>query len=126
MWTTYFVLLMMLTHMPIPAQVAAVTSPMDKSLHLAAYGLLTALTVALFMNWRIFAFPQKRILVGLVTIAALDEILQGPVGRCPEVMDWLFDCAGIGLGLLSSQLLVWWIAHQGVVLAKRFELKVDA
>jgi VanZ family protein len=96
----YWVFLFCATHFPrleLPGRVPQ----SDKLLHFVAYGLLA------FLYWR-FAEARHRPLSGrfvwsalavLVLYAALDEWLQGFIGRSAALTDWLADVLGAVLVL---------------------------
>ena len=44
--------------------------------------------------------------VGLAVAAALDEITQPIFSRHAEMLDWVFDCIGIGLGMTAVLILL--------------------
>lgn len=100
-WLGYTSLLFTATHATIPDKVAGVTSQWDKLLHLGAYTVLSVLTAAVCLRTAPLRIPYRWIFPVLMVFAAFDEILQGPVGRSPDVIDWLFDCLGIAVGLLA-------------------------
>lgn len=96
----YWISLFCLTHFPrlrldVPIRAS------DKLAHLAAFALLA------FLFWR-FAETIRRPLSArfvwiagfwLTVYAALDEYLQQFVGRGTDLIDWLFDLAGIAVVL---------------------------
>lgn len=106
-WLTYAAALFWLTHTPVPEAVSSVTSQWDKVLHFGAYLGLALLTVAVCLN----SFPSQisALFLGatLMVYAALDEFLQGYVGRQPDVMDWICDCLGIIVGFALWQAVMW-------------------
>ena len=104
MWITYAAALFTFTHIPIPEPVADVTSAWDKLIHCGAYFILTVLTVLVFLRANPLRFPFASVCLGLILFAAFDEAMQGPVGRNPELADWIFDCIGVLAGVLFSQL----------------------
>lgn len=99
MLPTYWVFLFICTHLPPPRPTA--DTPSDTLMHLAAFAALALLF------WRFFDAPHRRqgphfvwrALLVLGAYAALDELLQGVVGRAPDFADWLANLAGIGLVL---------------------------
>jgi len=96
----YWCLIFTATHVPVPKTNLPANS--DKLVHLVMYGGLSFLLA----GW--LAAKGKR---GLRVIAAVfaitavyavaDELLQIPVGRTADVIDWLADCAGSLLGLTA-------------------------
>jgi VanZ family protein len=101
----YVVALFASTHLPLPAIVEELPAS-DKDLHLAAYAVL-ALLVGFWRGTATLATPGRLagVSAGLLIYAAFDEVLQGPVGRSPDVRDWLADAAGIIIGLCAALVL---------------------
>ncbi len=101
----YAVALFASTHLPLPAIVEELPAS-DKHLHLAAYAVL-ALLVGFWRGAATLATPRRLagVFAGLLIYAAFDEVLQGPVGRSPDVRDWLADAAGIVIGLCAALVL---------------------
>lgn len=135
-WVTYGILLFTATHVPVPRPVAKITSEWDKVIHFGIYFVLTILTAAVFLRVasvkrsgpngqgregemsprgnRLKIHRPWWLMTALLIFAAFDEILQGPVGRHPDVADWLADAAGIGAGMASAQLVLWCHAFRRV------------
>lgn len=89
------------THLPPPDTPPINVS--DKLLHFLAYALLAWLLAAAWSTLK--TLEPADLLKGfaaLTLFAALDELLQIPVGRHGDVMDWLADTAGSAFGLLAS------------------------
>lgn len=67
----------------------------DKTWHFLSYGLMSG---CLYLTLWIGGMPVRRTALVVVFSSALfalfDEILQGPVGREPELLDWIVDVAG--------------------------------
>jgi hypothetical protein len=91
-WPTLFIV----THMTLPSVVyqAGVS---DKALHFISFFLLFLLVWLCLANGRV-NWKQPRIYYILITLliySALDEWLQGFVGRSTDIKDWYADSAGI-------------------------------
>ncbi len=71
----------------------------DKTLHFLAFTGLALLVGSLFVL-RKKSRPATAFLICLA-YAAFDEWTQLPVGRTPDVLDWLADAAGIAVGLTA-------------------------
>jgi hypothetical protein len=101
----YWPLIFWLTHIPIPA-LARRSGMSDKTMHVLAYMVLTFL-LWLAVNpyekatWRRLSFWV--ILSAVIVYAAMDEVLQGRIGRSSDVKDFAANLLGIvtGLGILS-------------------------
>ncbi len=81
-----------MTHLP-PGNVPHFRTS-DKTLHFLSYGFLSGcLYLALWLG----GMPVKRtallVLFCAASFGVFDEILQVPVGREPELMDWVVDVA---------------------------------
>ena len=95
----YWPLLFLATHTPVSASPVSLNS-LDKIVHFGAFFVLAVL-VAFFLfvkgrrtrNWMIGIFA------GLCVYAAVDELLQIPVGRYCDPADWVADVLGIAAGL---------------------------
>ena len=95
----YWVLLFIGTHIPANAVLASLHAS-DKVLHAAAFAGL-----AFLMAW---AIPTDRSRIHRNTVyaaivcviyAAVDELLQIPVGRTADWRDFVADCIGVCVGL---------------------------
>lgn len=101
----YWPLIFWLTHIPVPA-LARRSGMSDKTMHALAYMVLTFL-LWLAVNpyekatWKRASFWA--ILSAVLVYAAIDEILQGPVGRGTDFMDFLANLFGtlLAMGILS-------------------------
>jgi VanZ family protein len=61
--------------------------------------VLAAGTLALARHW---TPPRSAVLAGVLAIfAAVDEITQPFFKRSSEPLDWVYDCLGIGLGIVA-------------------------
>ncbi len=107
-----------MTHLP-PGNMPTVRTS-DKMLHFLSYGLLSG---CLYLTLWIGAMPVRRTALMVVFAAAVfglfDEILQVPVGRDPELMDWIVDVAAAIIAAACLSLL-------RVVLARRARGAEDA
>jgi VanZ family protein len=100
----YGIFLFCLTHFPNLEVDVPIRAP-DKLAHVGAFGLLA------FLFWRFaqtlwYPLSNRFVLAAagcLAAYAALDEYLQGFVGRSTDLVDWLCDVGGIAvvLGLLE-------------------------
>ncbi len=114
LWLGYWVLLFVLTHVPVPPHALHVPAGGDKALHFGLFFGLTLLgdrwlrasrrlpSVAALAAWA----------VAYAAYAGLDEWLQRFVGRTPSVWDWWADLSGIAVGTLLSALRRPGPAHQ--------------
>lgn len=102
-WTLGLYWLLMFTMTHLPAEKVQIPQGSDKHLHLA--GFLTLGVLLTGRSWLHQPLTWRRA-AGLWTIAALyavvDELLQGPVGRQPDVLDALADMLGAALGILAA------------------------
>jgi VanZ family protein len=90
----YWGFLLTMTHLPHPPRMRDYG---DKTLHLAAYGVLAFL---LSMNFQIRKMAPERIIARVVVMViiggAIDEWTQPLFGRTCELMDWCADVAAAG------------------------------
>jgi len=119
-WSAIFIL----THIPI-SRIGLKISVSDKILHCIAYFILA------FLLW--FAIsPDKKvhwrkstvwwILVVIVWYGALDEWLQGYVGRNTDIMDFFADISGALTGLILLSIFPFWPASLAVTASVIFIL----
>lgn len=96
----YWVLLFVGTHLPPDSKLLAKVHGNDKAIHALAFAGLSFL-----MAW---AIPTDRarlhkntLLAAFATVlyAAMDELLQIPVGRTADWNDFVADCIGVLFGL---------------------------
>jgi hypothetical protein len=108
----YWPAIFWLTHIPVPA-VARQSGMSDKEMHILAYFVLT------FLVWFAVNPYQKTqwnrakswvVLVGVLGYAAIDEYLQGYVGRSADMQDFIADIFGIILALGLLSLIDFWPA----------------
>ena len=111
----YWPLIFVLSHIPIanipPWVIQAATS--DKALHYLAYLVLVfllwfAISPDSKVNWR--RQIVWWVLSAVIWYGALDEWLQGYVGRNPDIMDFLADLAGALTGLILLSIFPFWSA----------------
>lgn len=106
-WPAIFVL----THIPVPRMIFKNIQASDKTLHYLGYLILA------FLLW--FAIgPGKKVnwcraagwwaLFVMVVYGAVDEWLQGFVGRDPDAMDFLANLAGSLTGLILLSIFPFW------------------
>lgn len=109
----YWPAIFLLTHIPIPQMVIKNIRASDKTLHYLGYLILV------FLMW--FAIsPEKKVswcraytwwaLFVMVVYGAVDEWLQGYVGRDADVMDFLANSAGVLTGLILLSIFPFWPA----------------
>jgi len=103
----WIVVQLTITSVPGSAVPVDVHHPWDWFVHLGMYGMLGLLLVRAAAASGV---PGRRLAVLLVVVsvaAALDEVHQLFIpGRNGSAMDWLFDTAGVGAGLLFGSLLM--------------------
>lgn len=93
----YWLLLFAATHLPVPK--VPRFPHMDKVAHTVLFGGLSFL-----LCWAIPTRFERRLwnvrwaVLLAITYGAFDEISQAPVGRTPDIWDWVFDCIGALLG----------------------------
>ncbi len=101
----YAAALFVATHIPVAQLPPLHTS--DKLLHFGAYAIFGLLLAA---AWDPGRAPARRALMSalgaLALFAALDELLQIPVGRHGDPWDWLADVAGAAAGLIAARALL--------------------
>lgn len=98
----YLAVLFVATHVPISAALAA-DAPNDKTVHLAAYALLTLIVL---LGWelsvgRLEAKHYFAVWFAGTVYGIFDEVTQIPVGRTGDMHDWIADVVGILAGLLA-------------------------
>lgn len=108
--SVYWPGLFILTHIPVP-QLARESGMSDKTMHILAYLVLVFFlwhTISPFerVNWR--KTKVWLILGAMVWYGAIDEYLQGRIGRNADVEDFLADLAGVVLGLVILTILPFW------------------
>jgi VanZ family protein len=108
----YWPLIFWLTHIPVPA-IARRSGMSDKTMHVLAYFALTFLVwfaVSPYHKVRWSKLKPWLVLIGILCYGAIDEYLQGRVGRSMDGMDLAANLFGavLALGLLS--ILGFWSA----------------
>ncbi len=107
-----------MTHLPVGN--VPVLPGADKTWHFLSYGLLSG---CFYLTLWMGGMPVRRTALMVVFAAALfglfDEILQAPVGREPELLDWIVDVAGAIVAATCLSLL-------RIVLARRARESSDA
>ena len=74
----------------------------DKAQHALAFAALSTLGQYAYMSAR------RRVVFGLMAYGALIEIAQHATGwRYGDVLDWVADCVGIGIGFALMTLVHW-------------------
>jgi hypothetical protein len=101
----YWPVLFLLTHLPVP-KIAGQSGMSDKLMHLLAYLILVFfvwLAISPYEKVRWNRVKVWLVLAVIVWYGAMDEWLQGRVGRQPELLDFVNDLIGalLGLGILS-------------------------
>jgi VanZ family protein len=101
----YWPLIFWLTHIPVP-QIARQSGMSDKTMHVLAYFALTFLVwfaVSPYHKVRWNRLKVWIVLMAIIGYAAIDECLQGYVGRSMDIRDFISDIFGVvfALGLLS-------------------------
>jgi VanZ family protein len=93
-----------MTHIP-PGKLPTPHVP-DKTLHFLSYGFLSG---CLYVSLWLGGMPIKRAALMVMFLAAsfgvFDEILQKPVGRTPELMDWVADVSAALVAVTCFTLL---------------------
>ena len=108
----YWPVIFWLTHIPVP-DIARQSGMSDKVMHVMAYFALTFLAGFAISPYQKIQWSRKRIwiLLGIIICyGAIDEFLQGRVGRSADVMDFAADVFGLVLGMGLLSLLSFWPA----------------
>jgi VanZ family protein len=93
------------THMPVDLSSQLVRG--DKLMHFWAY---MTLAFAAATTWDLSAgklqgYQYLLIWLGCAIYGVIDELLQIPVGRSCDLMDWVFDIVGAAMGLVLFRVL---------------------
>jgi VanZ family protein len=101
----YWPAIFWLTHIPVP-QIARQSGMSDKTMHVLAYFVLTFLVWFAISPYEKVQWNKAKVWVSLMLViwyGAIDEYLQGRVGRSADVLDFFADLFGMvmGLGVLS-------------------------
>lgn len=107
--TGYAAALVWATHHPKPQEFLGKNPPSDKLLHVAAYAILGTLVAAtLAASGRLSPRVGLRAVAALAAFGILDEATQ-PLPwfrRTADPLDWVFDLAGIVLGIAAVAAVV--------------------
>ena len=101
----YWMLIFVLTHMPVP-DIARQSGMSDKTMHVMAYFILTFLIWCAVSPYQRIEWNKPKIwgiVAVIVWYGAIDEYLQGFVGRSVELHDFIANLFGMifALGVLS-------------------------
>ena len=101
----YWPLVFTLTHIPVP-DIARKSGMSDKTMHVTAYFVLTFLVWCAVSPYRRVRWSDKKAWLVVLVVAvygAIDEYLQGFVGRSADVDDFIANLFGIvfAMGVLS-------------------------
>jgi VanZ family protein len=97
----YWVIIFVLTHVP-SNRLMSLIGYNDKLIHASAFAVL-AFLLAWALPTNRARFHENVMLAGALGMlyAGFDELLQIPVGRTADWADFLADCIGITVGLVS-------------------------
>ncbi len=108
----YWPVIFWLTHIPVP-DIAWQSGMSDKTMHVMAYFVLTFLIWFAVSPYHKVKWNQKKVwglLAVVIWYGAMDEYLQGRVGRSADVMDFVADFFGMVLALGVLSLMSFWTA----------------
>jgi len=108
----YWPLIFWLTHIPVP-DVARQSGMSDKTMHVLAYFVLTFLVWFAVSPYHKVRWSKPKVwfvLLGVLCYGAIDEYLQGRVGRSMDGMDFVANLFGVVLGLGLLSILGFWSA----------------
>lgn len=108
----YWPAIFILTHIPVP-DIARQSGMSDKTMHVMAYFALTFLIWFAVSPYEKVQWFRKKVwlLLGVIVwYGAIDEYLQGRVGRSADVMDFVADLFGAALALGLLSVLSFWSA----------------
>lgn len=108
----YWPVVFWLTHIPVP-DVARQSGMSDKTMHVLAYFVLTFLVWFAASPYHKARWNRIKVWVVLATVigyAAIDEYLQGYVGRSADMQDFIADVFGVVLGLGVLSVFGFWSA----------------
>ncbi len=98
----YWMVLFAGTHIPLPETTLPQSS--DKWAHVAGYALLAILLGAWWSARRPLGAKTLVVLFGVLAAYGIaDELLQIPVNRTADILDWVADAAGAAIGLGLAQ-----------------------
>ena len=96
----YAALVVFATHYPKPEELVAGKLPSDKLLHFAAYGALGFLAaLVLRSRGRLVGRLTPLLIGGLAVWCVIDEATQPLFGRHADLLDWVYDVIGLGVGI---------------------------
>lgn len=108
----YWPFIFWLTHIPVPA-LARQSGMSDKTMHVMAYFVLTFLVwfaVSPYEKVRWNRAKHGFVVLAVIAYGALDEFLQGKVGRSADIHDFIADCFGVLLALGVLSIFEFWLA----------------
>ena len=108
----YWPIIFWLTHIPVPG-VARQSGMSDKTMHGLAYFVLTFLVWFAVSPYQKARWNKVKVWVVLATVigyAAIDEYLQGFVGRSVDMQDFIADVFGVVLGMGVLSIFGFWSA----------------
>ncbi len=108
----YWPALFVVTHIPVP-ELARKSGLSDKSMHFLAYLALVALTWLAISPYKKVQWAKVKcwlVLAVVVWYGAVDEWLQGRVGRNADVHDFVADLLGAFFGLVVLSVFSFWPA----------------
>ncbi|HEG44181.1 MAG TPA: hypothetical protein ENH94_09055 [Phycisphaerales bacterium] len=108
----YWPALFIVTHIPIP-EIARKSGLSDKAMHFLAYLVLVSLTWLAISPYSKVQWGKVKcwlVLAGVVWYGAIDEWLQGRVGRNADVHDFVADLLGAFFGLVVLSVFSFWPA----------------
>jgi hypothetical protein len=108
----YWPVIFWLTHIPVP-DVARQSGMSDKTMHVLAYFVLTFLVWFAVSPYQKARWNRLKVWVVLATVigyAAIDEYLQGYVGRSVDIQDFIADVFGVALALGMLSIFGFWSA----------------
>lgn len=98
----YWLTMFLATHLPVQ-QVMEQLPTTDKHLHFGAYAVLGFALP--WWGWAATWGLAARLWMVILLYAALDELLQIPVGRSAEWGDWFADAAGALIGVCTAVMI---------------------
>lgn len=109
----YWPAIFILTHIPLSLEVLRQIQPSDKTLHFLAYFILSFLLYFAAAPSGKLSFRSKKIwllFLVLVLYAAVDEWLQGLVGRSCDFLDFLANLTGVVAAFVVLSFFSFWPA----------------
>lgn len=108
----YWPFLFWLTHSPVRAM-ARQSGMSDKAMHVMAYFVLTFLVWFAVSPYEKIRWNRAKhwfVVFTVIAYGALDEFLQGRVGRSADIHDFIADCFGVLLALGVLSIFEFWLA----------------